>query len=210
MFWDCYYRRREFFAAEILLFLGLPLILMLFFPLVLRLRHLLLAAGLIYVSWFFYSQKFSWQRLGLSGRQFIPALKLILFQAAAAGGAIAFVYLFFRSGLTVPVILAEISGRPAYLTALRYILVSVPLQEIIFRGYLINRMEIAGWNRKQILILSSAIFGLIHAPFNNIYLTLGSAFLGWWWAVSYLKFNNLWAVMISHSLIGLIYILLMA
>lgn len=178
-------------------------------PAWLELRQLLMAIGLGYIGWFFFSQKISWHRLGLTRHQFVPAFKLIFWQIIAAAGIIILAYWVFPSCLSVPAILADITSRPAYQTALRYILISVPLQEIIFRAYLINRLKIIRLDKKQILFCSAFIFSLIHAPFNNLYLTLGSAVLGWWWAANYLKFNNLWAIMGSHGLIGLIYIVLM-
>ncbi len=84
-------------------------------------------------------------------------------------------------------------------------------EEIVFRGiiliYLVKRLSNHRNGLLLSIIISSAIFGLIHAfnflngaSLNDTILQIGYSFLvGMMWAVMYLKTGNIWLTMILHA-----------
>ena len=108
-----------------------------------------------------------------------------------------------------PLGVAGVGIYPVGISVLRYSFISVPLQEIIFRSYLINRASIVSKNQLLIRVYAATIFMLIHVSFKTTPLILGSLILGWIWAGNFLKFRNIYSIMLSHILIGLTYVLLM-
>ncbi len=87
--------------------------------------------------------------------------------------------------------------------ALAYVVVSVPMQELVFRGYGITRLE-QFWSNKRFLILgSSLIFGVVHWPFGSWEFVLGSFILGVYLAINFIRYRNLYTTMLIHAQIGL-------
>jgi len=70
---------------------------------------------------------------------------------------------------------------------LGYLLVSAPVQEILFRTFLIPRLERLTKNRLFLIAFTTAIFGTIHLPLHNPYLTISSYVLGAFWAATFLS-----------------------
>lgn len=89
-----------------------------------------------------------------------------------------------------------------------YVIISVPIQEIIFRGYFLNRLKIVSENKNFLTFSSAILFSLVHLPFGSILVTLGSFFLGIFLAVNFLRFRNIYSLMIAHGLIGILLIYL--
>lgn len=83
---------------------------------------------------------------------------------------------------------------------LYYIILSVPVQEIIIRGFLQTRLE--GMMRPWVAILiASIIFGLIHMP--DALLTALTFSAGLAWGYSFHRKRNLAGPVTSHALLGL-------
>ncbi|PIU73847.1 hypothetical protein COS78_00155 [Candidatus Shapirobacteria bacterium CG06_land_8_20_14_3_00_40_12] len=89
------------------------------------------------------------------------------------------------------------------LRMLAYVFISVPVQEIVFRSYVIHRLKSFSSKRYFLIIISSLIFAYAHWPFGNILLTIGSFFFGIYAAVSFLRFRNIFTVMVLHAIVGL-------
>ena len=83
-----------------------------------------------------------------------------------------------------------------------YIMISVPLQEIIFRGFYITRLEFVSKNELFLKLWSAIVFAAIHIPFGNWYLVGISFLYGIWTAGVFIKFRNLYAIMAAHALMG--------
>lgn len=98
---------------------------------------------------------------------------------------------------------------PKFIPLILYPLVSVTIQEIIFRWFIIGLGQNITTSTSLIIIISSIFFGIIHLPFSKI-MAFGTFTLGVWWGYLYLTTGNLWYPIISHSLIGntLIYLAL--
>jgi len=89
------------------------------------------------------------------------------------------------------------------LRMLAYVFISIPVQEIIFRSYVIHRLNSFSPKRYFLIIISSLIFAYAHWPFGNILFTIGSFFFGLYAAVSFLRFRNIFTVMVLHAIVGL-------
>ena len=83
-----------------------------------------------------------------------------------------------------------------------YPLLSVPLQEIIFRWFYINRLQNPSFSLIFIIIFSSLVFAIVHLPFGKIPLFIGTFLLGIWWGTLYITTGNIWYPIISHAILG--------
>lgn len=89
---------------------------------------------------------------------------------------------------------------------LTYALLSAPLQELIYRGYMTSRLELVSKNKIFIMIFTILSFLAIHFPFRNIPLYFGVFLLGIIWEKSFLQYRNLSSLSISHAIIGGVFV----
>lgn len=205
-----FYKSKFALAAEAFSLTVLPLILLKFFPDLIHSRTRIFFTGLIYVALFVWSQKISRRNFGFQFTNFFPAVKAIFKPTLLAIGVTYILFYFWRPLVTIPLLIQEVKLLPSGLVLiLRYLFISVPLQEMIYRSYLINRAGLVFPNKSFVRLYSAVIFMLIHTPIYNFFLTLGTLILGWLWAGNFLKFKNIFSVIISHTLIGLVYLFLM-
>lgn len=87
---------------------------------------------------------------------------------------------------------------------LAYVIISVPVQELVFRGYVINRLEQFSTNKFFVVLISALIFSSIHWPFGSLLLTVGSFVFGIFLAANFFKFRNLYTSMIIHTILGIV------
>jgi len=87
---------------------------------------------------------------------------------------------------------------------LAYVVISVPVQELIFRAYVVNRLEQFTNNKHFIVITSAIIFSSIHWPFRSLLLTLGSFIFGLFLTNNFIKYRNLYSLIAIHSILGVI------
>jgi len=83
-----------------------------------------------------------------------------------------------------------------------YSLVSVPVQEVLFRLYLISRLETLFASRNFVILISTMVFGLAHLPLRNPFLIFGTFCLGYFWTVHYLRYRSFLALFFSHAVTG--------
>lgn len=89
-----------------------------------------------------------------------------------------------------------------------YSLVSVPIQEFIFRSYLVWRLEDLKWSTSSIIWTSTIIFVIGHLPFQSPLMLVVVAVMGFVYARIYSKHKNIWPIIISHAIIGSILMLI--
>ena len=91
-------------------------------------------------------------------------------------------------------------GESAWLlTALMLFLIG-PAEEIFWRGY-IQKTFAARWNPNIGFIVTTAIYGLVHAGSCNFMLTMAALVAGFVWGLLYRFFpNRFGAIIISHAL----------
>jgi len=140
-------------------------------------------------------------QLGLNKRNFLSSLKSI-FPFTLLIFIILFLVRLFQPSL-FGLDLSYSSIKPILLRIFYYSIISVPVQELIFRSYVINRLEQFSGNKYFLITASALIFGLAHWPFNSILLVVGSLIFGIFLAINFLRYRNLYTPLIVHSLVGL-------
>lgn len=203
------FKSRLFLIIETIYLLVLPLVLIKLFRQLIHLRIYVLLIGLIYVFVLSKSQSISFKQLGFRQKHFLSGIKAII-RPTITGMILCWLfYVFFNQWFVIPVLNKEVISPSVLVSVLTYIFISAPLQEFVYRGFLISRLELVSKKQLFLKIYNSLFFMLIHTPFNNIFLTVGSFILGWFWATHFLKYRNIFSVMLSHILIGSVYIILM-
>lgn len=126
---------------------------------------------------------------------FLPALPF-LFLLLILAIRLKLFYLCPPEPLAIP------EETPAWLFLLTYALINAPVQEVIYRSFLVNHLGETLGNKKLVFILSVALFSLVHIAWRAQFI-LGSFFLGiyivWW----FMKTRNIVLIMIAHILVGL-------
>jgi membrane protease YdiL (CAAX protease family) len=89
-----------------------------------------------------------------------------------------------------------------------YVLVSCPAQEFACRGFLFAEMErrgIAGAAAQ--IALSAVTYAFLHIVYRDWLAFLAPLAIGVVWGALYRRYPNLWGVILSHAVLGLIAIL---
>ncbi|MCG2691646.1 CPBP family glutamic-type intramembrane protease [Microgenomates group bacterium] len=204
-----FYKSKLVLAAETLLLSAFLLFSANIFPHWLVYRYWVMLGGLIYVWLFVWSQHFGWKQLGFQLINFNRSLAVLIRPTLLTVLSVVALYVFLPLNYVYPLGVAGVGIYPVGISVLRYSFISVPLQEIIFRSYLINRASLVSKNQLLIRVYATTIFMLIHVPFKTTPIILGSLILGWIWTGNFLKFRNIYSVMLSHTVVGLTYVLLM-
>ena len=80
-------------------------------------------------------------------------------------------------------------------------------EELLFRGYLMPRIEQLTKSSFWAIIISSLLFGLSHWGFGTVMQVIGPVFIGIIFAIFYYKYRNLKTLMIFHALWDLVQLL---
>lgn len=106
------------------------------------------------------------------------------------------------AGICILTALGFLAGFKSFSLDIRwlvfYLFVSVPLQELIFRGFLQTRLYRIG--EIKAIVLASAAFSAIH--FSNILLVMLTLAAGLSWGYSFWKKPNLFGPIMSHFILG--------
>ncbi|WP_431242729.1 CPBP family intramembrane glutamic endopeptidase [Flavobacterium sp. P21] len=73
-------------------------------------------------------------------------------------------------------------------------------EELIFRGYLMPRLELLFKNKIVAIIISSILFGLLHIGYGTLLNVIGSIVIGPVFAVQYEKYRNIKILIVCHFL----------
>lgn len=80
-------------------------------------------------------------------------------------------------------------------------------EELIFRGFLMPRLELLLKNKNLAIALSSILFGVLHFGYGTIYQIIGPICMGLALAIHYYKYNSIIIVIICHFLWDLLILL---
>ena len=94
-----------------------------------------------------------------------------------------------------------LSGQSAIL----YILISVPLQELVFRALCVWRCSLSWRSPVFITLFTSANFAFYHIFLGSWFLVVGVFALSLVWNYFYFKQKDIYAIIFSHALIGFVY-----
>lgn len=73
-------------------------------------------------------------------------------------------------------------------------------EELIFRGYLMPRLELLFKNKILAIIISSVLFGLLHIGYGTLLNVIGPIVIGLVFAIQYEKYRNIKILIICHFL----------
>lgn len=74
------------------------------------------------------------------------------------------------------------------------------VEELLFRGYLLSRMELLFKSPVAAIFLSSIFFGLMHFGYGTAYQLIGTFIIGLGFAFYYWQFRNIKVVIFCHCL----------
>jgi membrane protease YdiL (CAAX protease family) len=80
-------------------------------------------------------------------------------------------------------------------------------EELIFRGFLMPRLELLLKNRNLAIALSSILFGALHFGYGTLLQVIGPTCIGFAFAIHYYKYRNVKIVIICHFVWDLLVIL---
>ncbi|MBD2341796.1 CPBP family intramembrane metalloprotease [Calothrix sp. FACHB-156] len=174
----------------VLIFLGLV-------PFSWRFAILILAAIVVVVIARMY--RLSAIELGLTGNNVESSLKAITLPML--GFALLMLIYYDIQGLRID---NSTYSWPFYLF---FVGVSSPLQELLYRGFLFgifSRAKFAIWLQ---ILLSTLLYSFVHLIYRDVATLLITFIIGLFWGCHYAKFQNLYILIFSHSLLGAIAIL---
>ncbi|MTH18124.1 type II CAAX endopeptidase family protein [Flavobacterium sp. LC2016-01] len=73
-------------------------------------------------------------------------------------------------------------------------------EELIFRGYLLPRLELLFKNKIPAIIISSVLFGLLHIGYGTLLNVIGPIVIGLVFAIQYEKYRNIKILIVCHFL----------
>ncbi|BAZ16014.1 abortive infection protein [Calothrix sp. NIES-4071] len=85
--------------------------------------------------------------------------------------------------------------------------VSSPVQEFLYRGFLFavfSRAKLAPW---LMILLSSLLYSFVHLIYQDVPTLLFTFIIGVLWGIHYVSFRNLYSIILSHSVLGVVAIL---
>lgn len=197
------------FIIEAIVFLGLPVGLLMSSSGVMASRPLIIALGGFYVTWRLTSAKVSLSTLGIGISNAAISIKTLLLPSLAM---ILFTYLVFRF-LPNPILQRIIGYDPLVGLSLGsrlvyYIFLSVPVQELIFRGYVTWRLLNTFKSQTAVTVISVLIFTLAHLPFYSLLMLVLTFIMALIYLKNYLQYRNLAGPIISHAIVGSLIILI--
>ncbi|MBI5614286.1 CPBP family intramembrane metalloprotease [Candidatus Gottesmanbacteria bacterium] len=199
-----------FLLVETTYLIFLPLLLILFIPKIMLFRTFIMFASLGYIAVVMHKLNISVKALGLQKRLFSESMKSILPPAILYILSILFIYFTVPSFSALKEMLNETAFIPLPFGIAYYVLLSVPLQEIIFFGFYLTRLTYVTENKIFLCLYCSLIFMLIHTPYmhGGISILIGTFFLGLILSSNFLKYRNIYTLIITHWCVGTLIILL--
>jgi len=140
-------------------------------------------------------KKTTWNEIGFSRNNLIPALKNILPITVICTVSSILYHHFYGARI-------DNSGIPIYFYTF-YILVSAPLQEFLYRSYIFYILSEVNLSR-YFLIVSPVLYALAHVIYNDIPTVILSLIIGIYWAYHYTQFKNLYSIAFSHIILGIV------
>ena len=201
------YVKKRILLMETILLVLVPLFLSTRYPTVMMLRHVLMVFGITYFYVMGRSFGITAKSLGLTRNNLRASMREVV-TPTMIGAAIALAIGVYRADiLTLRGMDDGGLWGPSAVRLILYVLLSVPLQELAFRGFVINRLSWVSRNSAFMVIYSSLIFGLIHLMFANWWIAVATFIVSIWWSSFFMKYKNVWPVIVSHGVLGCIVLL---
>lgn len=205
---DNFTHRKRIVIVEFLALIALPLIIFQIFPQLLIMRTAIMGLGIIYIIILSRHYKFDRYSFGIKQLGRTKPLKELVPILIFASITLYFIAALKQSILLLPAIQNSSLKLSLIMSIILYSIISVPLQELIFRAFYISRLEIVTKKRWIIILTSSLIFALVHIPFKSWFLVLACFVLGIMLAYHYLKHRSLASMIIAHAWLGSMLVIL--
>lgn len=194
-----FYQSKISWLIEHILFMGIPFMVFLSQPQNIPLQYFALSVSVVYMIGIAFIVGTTPQEIGFTTKYFKEAFRYIFLPTVAIG--ICIILLKF----VLPQ--AFILSSNNFLLIFQYVLISVPLQEILFRGFCLWRCSLSYRNIWFIILFNSSYFAMFHIIFKNDWFVLGVFLVNIYWTYAFLKYRNLYTFMISHAILGTLYFL---
>lgn len=195
--------KKQIFYLEAIILLGISTLLMTLDSRFLALRHVFIFVAGIYSAWHLIRSTATMASLGIRKDHLLHALMDIIFPSSTL--ILGTFLIFYFLPLNYLKMLVGYDPLPAISLGervLAYVTLSSPIQELIFRGYVTWRISEVFIEVKTIEFLSVGIFAFVHLPFRSPLLILITIIMGIIYIKNYQKYQNLFAPIISHSIVG--------
>ncbi|MBF2063770.1 MAG: CPBP family intramembrane metalloprotease [Calothrix sp. C42_A2020_038] len=143
--------------------------------------------------------RFSATELGFTRQNLKQSLNAIALPTLAS--AVMMVIYYTKQGARID------NSDYTWIFYLFFVLISSPLQEFLYRGFLfgiLTRAKLRVWLQ---VVLSTFLYGLVHLIYRDPPTLILTSLIGLYWGCHYTKYRNLYSIIISHSLLGAIAIL---
>ena len=101
------------------------------------------------------------------------------------------------------------TGNPTSISMnLLYVTTAAVVEEFIYRGYLMPRLQVFFKNNYLTVFISAIVFALAHIMFGNITNTIFPLFGGLIYGYFYWKYRNIKVLIICHFITDLVFVLL--
>lgn len=195
-------RAKIYFILEVTLLYFFPLLVMGQNPTLLSLRPYFFGLGGIYIVLQALRAKVKPLAWGLTTKGVLPtSLKLLPLTLSLP--FIAYALLSIVPPATQGWLIGyDMLDYPLLPRLILYVFASVPIQELIFRSYLVWRLERLLLTPAVIIPLSTLLFFIGHLPFHSPLMLLVSLVMGYVYARSYQQSRLLFPLIFSHALAG--------
>lgn len=197
------------FLTEVIIFFALPIALMTYSSTAMAARPLIMGLGGAYVTWQLHHLQSSLDELGLRPTHFWVSLKRLIIPSLLMVFFTFLVFISFPRDFLLQIIGYDaLTGLPLGSRLMYYILLSVPVQEFMFRSYITLRLKGTFRSRALIILVSTLLFTLAHLPFYSYLMFAVTAYMGWVYIINYLRYRNLFSLILSHAFVGSLILLI--
>jgi len=199
---------REYFSRSIsliweILLISLPVVSFLVFPWLLPYRTLYILFSFAYIYLFFQTTKISLlDGLKITRINLKKSVVWALAYTAFSVLILLFFLLFYPEVKNLSLILPDLNNLPFSIFILLYVFISVPLQELIFRGFFITRLKLIFSDVRIVVFLSALFFMLAHAAFGQLIILPFAFVFGILLGLIMIKTENIIGPAIYHALTG--------
>lgn len=181
-------------VAFTVLFYIIPILMLSFGYIPFESRHMVLFTMSLVLVAYAVSKRISARKLGFRVDNLKKALFVNLFSSVAL---VLIMFILWKFG-----ILEVVNYEGSFTFLAFYILISVPLQEFIFRSLMIYEIKLFTDNKYTLIGISSIMYSLAHVMYHSWQVIFVTLFVGIVWGLSYLKWSNFWGVALAHAIIG--------
>ena len=200
------YSNKSFLVLETIFLFIIPLVILKVHPSLYRFRTIAMIIALPYLVFVMKTVGISQKKLGLSLRNFLQSMRSLILPTILCIFIIFITFRYFPSIFDIHTLnsmrnILSITN-PFLHVVFTYLIVSAPLQELLFRAFLTSRLELVSQNKYFLIAYTSLIFMFIHLPLQNFFITIGALLLGILWEINFIKYRNIVSISLSHALIG--------